>query len=452
MNVLDLVIQYNITLKKVGNKDGGEHQGPCPGCGGTDRFHVWPEQDENKGTYWCRQCNKAGDLIQFLIDFEGLTYPQAAERVGRPLAEEFQRPRYRPPAVDRTQRWQPAAPSAAPADIWREKAKKFCDWCHENLLHDKKNLQYLAERGIDLAAVRRYQLGYNPGNNGKDLFRPRESWGLQPIIKEDGRKKMLWLPRGIVIPAYDPATQQLARLRVRTASGKPPYFVIPGSGMECMVLKTVTRAAIVIEAELDALAVHQVAGDWITAVALGNSSRKPDPAAHNILSAAAVILLALDFDGAGAAAAKWWQQVYPTARRWPAPVGKDPGESYHAGADLLAWVKAGLPKAWRLGQSNNSRNATRAGKGAVPPKAVEKPSAAVAIPPAVQQLAELMENTPTVIYKTMSQTSIRWPRSWEMANWKLTQKISKLVYFDNTVFNYIERHPLPKITHTNLIR
>jgi hypothetical protein len=37
---------YNLRLKKAGRN---EWAGPCPWCGGDDRFHVW-----ERGNYWCR--------------------------------------------------------------------------------------------------------------------------------------------------------------------------------------------------------------------------------------------------------------------------------------------------------------------------------------------------------------------------------------------------------------
>ncbi|NIQ88778.1 MAG: hypothetical protein GWN93_06720 [Deltaproteobacteria bacterium] len=47
---------FGVTLKKV---SATEYQGPCPWCGGTDRFHVW-----EKGNYWCRpgpgHCGRKG--------------------------------------------------------------------------------------------------------------------------------------------------------------------------------------------------------------------------------------------------------------------------------------------------------------------------------------------------------------------------------------------------------
>ncbi len=37
--------------------NGREYHGPCPACGGEDRFVVWPE------TAWCRQCHLSWDIV-----------------------------------------------------------------------------------------------------------------------------------------------------------------------------------------------------------------------------------------------------------------------------------------------------------------------------------------------------------------------------------------------------
>lgn len=65
-----------LTLKK---KTAKEYCCPCPFCGGTDRFCVWP--DDNKA--WCRGCGWAGDDIQFYIDKDGLSFKDAAAKAGR---------------------------------------------------------------------------------------------------------------------------------------------------------------------------------------------------------------------------------------------------------------------------------------------------------------------------------------------------------------------------------
>ena len=67
-------------------KRGAEFHGPCPFCGeGYDRFIVWPEQDET-GRYWCRQCNRKGDGIQFLRDYLGQSFGDAAARFGKDIS------------------------------------------------------------------------------------------------------------------------------------------------------------------------------------------------------------------------------------------------------------------------------------------------------------------------------------------------------------------------------
>jgi len=67
---------------KVGDKDGGEYACPCPYCqDGTDRFHFWPI----KNRFWCRQCRKTGDLIQYLRDCEHMTFKDAAAAAGKDI-------------------------------------------------------------------------------------------------------------------------------------------------------------------------------------------------------------------------------------------------------------------------------------------------------------------------------------------------------------------------------
>ena len=90
MDLLTLCEQ-DVRLQRVSNHRGGEHAGPCPSCDGDDRFHVWPAE----GRYWCRGCGKHGDTIQYLRDFRGLSFREAARLVGKQLGP------YRPqPAAD----------------------------------------------------------------------------------------------------------------------------------------------------------------------------------------------------------------------------------------------------------------------------------------------------------------------------------------------------------------
>jgi CHC2 zinc finger len=76
-SLLDLV-ERDTTLRRVAATHGGEYAGSCPGCGGRDRFRVWP----HRGRWWCRGCNRRGDAIQFLRDFHGYSFRAAKEALG----------------------------------------------------------------------------------------------------------------------------------------------------------------------------------------------------------------------------------------------------------------------------------------------------------------------------------------------------------------------------------
>lgn len=452
-NILELLEKRGIFAKRVSSHKGSEYHSPCPVCGGDDRFHVWPEQNDGSGSFWCRQCGIGGDNIQFIIETEGLSFKEASEKVGRKISQQ-------PYSMPQTTRRKKTASNARSttddekvsnlnsADLWQQKAAKFLTWAQQHLLADKKQMAYLKGRGINEKSVIKYGLGYNPGNNGKDLFRPRETWGLATERKPNGQKKRLWIPSGIVIPLI--INNQILRLRIRRPQGEPRYLVIPGSAMSCMISQLSARCYVVLEAELDHILVDQAAGDVTGVVALGNSSRKPDPKTHKALTAAGRILVALDFDGAGKKAGLWWDQNFKNSRRWPVPVGGDPGEAFEQGVNIRNWVIAGFPKAWQNGHSplvdERGGGAKKAKQQTVPTEQVIKE-----VPEDVKRLAELMQGQPVSIHVTETRTTFRYSQNWASKHWERSQKMSKLIYFNEKVFAYLERHPKEIITAENIL-
>lgn len=362
-NVLDLAGHHVQPRKKASTK-GGEYHSACPGCGDggkgrdSDRFHVWPQENQGEGSYWCRQCGKAGDGIQFLRDFEGVTFREACDRLGKKIDRPMP---YRAPEVPPTRTpgqapWIPPDPTPPPSRPWRDKAAALVDWAYNNLMQTDKNpvpgalecKKWLQARGINEFGIKHFRLGWNPGREGKDLFRHRNTWGLPPVLKDNGREKRLWIPRGLVIPLR--FQDQIHRIRIRRQKDDPRYYVIPGSDMRCLITHPPKpeRAFIIVESELDAILIDNEASDMVGAVALGNSSRKPDLTTWRTLQAAVVVLVCLDYDQAGEKARGWWSQNLRQAKPWPVPKGKDPGEAYQAGVDIREWVKAGLPEGWFL--------------------------------------------------------------------------------------------------------
>lgn len=475
MNVLDLA-QKKVQLKKVASTHGGEWHGPCPDCGGKDRFHVWPAEMDGKGAYWCRGCGKTGDNIQFLHDFDGLSFPEACSALGIALPD---RPspslsaRFKSPVPPSAQNLVPSpftpAVHESPADLWREHAEKFVLWAREKLRSNAEALSWLDERGIDARTAGEFRLGWNPGENGKDIYRVRKAWGLPETFREDDKPKALWIPRGLVIPYYD-ADGVLQRIRIRRPDGEPRYYVLPGSSMSVMMIGKERKAYVVVESELDAIACA-AACPLAGAVALGSVAAKPDIQAEESLRAALSILLAVDYDDAGKKAVAWWLEHYSNCRRWPVPIGKDPGDARKMGMDLEQWIKAGLPPALTIetgsavsirkesdrieenGKESN-RNVenvkeSESTQGAVSSKASETTASYVYrpnLPPSVLELYELLQKNPGVqIINSESRFTV-------LRNGKYVGgRINELVFRVPEVTDYIFAHPEDVIDATNFI-
>ena len=376
--ILD-IIRRNITdssrLKHISAAKGGEWCSPCPRCGGKDRFRCWPNQDGGAvaqqhgvpGTWWCRQCDQGGDIFDLLKFAEGLEFRAACKELRIELEESSRRMRpLRQPKP--SQGWEPRQ-WEVPSEKWRQQATKLANDAHDRLLGYEKALTFLAGRGLPLEAVRRYRLGYLEGEDktGTCLYRARKAFDLPDKPNRDGTKTRtsLWIPRCFTIPLWNPGWQQpdeVHRVRLRRRKGDlktekdSKYLVLEGSGKGPMVLLPEGISPglapwVVVEAELDAIAVHFACGGKVGVISVLNNLGKPDVVAHKWLSQAPVILVALDFDPQDQKGKRpgyqgwlWWKETYPSsAKRWPSSIGKDPGEDFEQGVDLAVWVNLGLP-------------------------------------------------------------------------------------------------------------
>ncbi|MBW2653639.1 MAG: helicase [Deltaproteobacteria bacterium] len=356
-NAADIVdiISETVDLKLAGK----DYIGSCP-------FH-----DEKtpsftvscvKQMYYCFGCGTGGDVIEFLVKKNNISFldaaKQLADRYGIQLPENqtmtTQHKTPQPPKSTTSKVASKHIPTsnlkqpAPPPELWQEKASAFAGWAHEKLLGNPAQLKILANRGIKRETVKHFHLGYNPGQEGNDLFRPRESWGLATEMKEN-RKKKLWLPVGLVIPMF--SGDHVHRLRIRRPDGsKPSYYVIPGSSMATWVMQTSNKVYIIVESELDGILLWQEARYITGIIPTGSSSTHPDQLTTKLLNTAALILNAMDYDTAGTKALKWWDETFLNSERWPVPTGKDPGEAFQFGVDLREWITSGFPPMWQNGR------------------------------------------------------------------------------------------------------
>ena len=151
MSLLQLAQDYGLEPKKKATTR-GEYCSPCPACGGSDRFILHPEH--KGGRYFCRQCDTSGDTIQFLINFMGLTFKEAADRVGKHLDDLPTRHRYTLP--EKSEPKMEAGEKLPPQEIWRLQAAEVVGKAHAGLLENQERLDWLAGRGLYLEAVKRF--------------------------------------------------------------------------------------------------------------------------------------------------------------------------------------------------------------------------------------------------------------------------------------------------------
>lgn len=139
----DVVAQY-VNLRR----SGANLFGLCPFHGEkTPSFSVSPE----KGIYYCFGCHKGGGVVNFMMEIEGLSYPDAvralAKRAGMTVPEDEQyQSRYR-----RQER------------LWALN-KEAARFYHEQLFAPagRAGLEYAQKRRLTKASLTRFGLGYAP--------------------------------------------------------------------------------------------------------------------------------------------------------------------------------------------------------------------------------------------------------------------------------------------------
>jgi len=331
--------EHDTRLRRV---SGGEYAGPCPKCGGTDRFHA-------TASWWfCRRCHaQRGDAIEYLRWRDGLTFPEACAALGGEKAAA------RDPRAKTPRRSAPrvaALPTtAAPSAAWQARARAMVAHCEALLWADPEALAYLTGRGLRDDTIKAAHLGWCPGGWKAD---DPARWGLDRAKYPRGIRP----PRGWVIPCemggelwYVKVRRPQADLDAEQARGRDPakYLCLPGSCKRGAIygLDTARGATdvLLVEGELNALTVRQELAGVAAVVSMGDAGNRPGAAALRVLGRVPRPWAAYDHDKAGedgaAALGELWARVRPLAWPWADRGDKyDVNDAHRAGEDLAAWA------------------------------------------------------------------------------------------------------------------
>ncbi len=307
---------------------GHYHTGPCPFCGGEDRFTVKHTGD---GDLWhCRGCGgeKYQDAVAFLMRRDGRSFADVVDP-GSAGAEPL-------PQLSVTARVPDAATVEPPTEEWQTAALVGLRPALKTLWGrnpvGEKVRRYLYEtRGLGREVCWAASLGFNP------------DWQFIDGIG--------WLAPGIVIPGQFAGDLWYVRVRTtRTArgeaarKGKPlgKYTALRGSRMGLLYNARAlmsAHTAVLVEGEFDALLLGQHLPEGWAAVTLGSAAISPERARLAALALVARVLVCFDDDEAGREALARWRRRLPGIEPLPLPPGhNDVTDYWRAGGDLAAWV------------------------------------------------------------------------------------------------------------------
>ncbi len=374
----DLLALAGVAMRKVAGTGRGEYAGPCPICGGHDRFRVQPSGPDGPRWY-CRQCGggKWHDAIDLVRQLKQVDFAEAVTMLVGSAPELASAPRPAPAAEPEL--------TAAPGPTWQTAARRFCDDSLARLWSDagRAALDGLRARGLADETIRAAGLGWHES----DRYEERAAWGLPEEQDDRGRPRRVWLPRGVVIPWQ--IGGQLWRVNIRRPAEDlardGPKYIGPAGMANGLYNADALRAgfpAVLVEGEIDALTIAQHGAGLAVAVATGSTHGARRTRWLARLALASSVLVCYDADAPGQAAASYWLDALTNARRWR-PYWQDANAMAQDGADLRHWLAVGLGLASAPDLAGSAQQ-TGLFDGASAPS----PDAGPLVPPVASQAAQ----------------------------------------------------------------
>jgi DNA primase len=303
-DLLSLAKQYT-SLRKVASTHGGEYAGPCPICGGEDRFRIQPTRNP-WGMWFCRNCTgeRWHNAIDLVMMVRGISFPEACKALtdGKIPTTSFKK-KYKKPII---QAYSP------PEEKWQTSAQKFIMESEEILWgpNGRLALDYLrTRRGLHDDMTKDFHLGFHPTAKPYDA----KSWGFDEYEK-------LYIEKGIVIPCIVANHVWYIKIRTNSNNHKMKYRGIKGNRTAAIFnadelrphrielmgendydhITTYPTEALFCEGEFDCMIASQELGGVIPIVTFGAANNTPDLATWGpYLLGINTILSTYDNDEAG---------------------------------------------------------------------------------------------------------------------------------------------------------
>jgi len=159
-------------------KDGANYKALCPfHKEKTPSFKV----HEGKAIFHCFGCGESGNIFTFLMKMEGISFPEAIERLAKRAGVELPKPERGPKTKEQDENARLFRVNELAQEFYKEKL--FSP-------EGKKALEYLRFRGMDNDQIERFGLGYAP-SGWDNLIKHLEGRGVP---------QNLILAAGLIIP------------------------------------------------------------------------------------------------------------------------------------------------------------------------------------------------------------------------------------------------------------
>ncbi|MBI4039839.1 DNA primase, partial [Candidatus Daviesbacteria bacterium] len=338
VNVVDLIQEY-LPLKKAGVN----FKASCPfHQEKTPSFMVSPERQ----IWHCFGCGKGGDIFKFLMEKEGMTFPEALEMLAKKAGVVLTRRQEAGEGKDRKQRLFDA----------NTKAAEFFHFILTKHQLGKAALDYLHKRGLTAATIEEFNLGYAP-NSWESLtnFLLKHSFktgelieaGLVVPSKSSGYDRF----RGRIIFPLISTRNQIVGFSGRVLdSAEPKYINTPQTpvfdkssylfGLNLAKAEIKNRnQAVLTEGEMDMILSYQAG---VKNVVASKGTALTAGQIELIKKYTDTILLCFDMDLAGDSASRRGIEMADTAglniKVIQVPDGKDPAELVVK--DVKQWLRA----------------------------------------------------------------------------------------------------------------